>query len=225
MKIFRLLLCFFVSIFVLSAFAQPANRYGYLHKTTDEILEIRRKAINPSPADIAGIASRVCTTLTVLLDKDPNFRKDVERLAADSKNHMDYHRQLADDLIFFLDAFLPEENEYLMQSGVSPYTAGQILSAASLSRNSLREPLPAATVLGNIERLRSQTCEGAKTLAQAQDSQDAQKQRRRTLTKWAYGLGGISLIAADAVFAAPTGGVATASFTLGGVGVGAAIAP
>lgn len=224
MKTLALLLYIVVSILSLNASALPSNRYGYLHKTTDEVLEIRRKAVNPSDSDIAGIASRVCSTLTVLLDKDPNFRKDLERLSADSSKNMNYHRQLADDLIFFIDAFLPEENEYLLKSGVSPYTASQILIAAGMSRNSLREPLPAATVLGNIERLRSQTCEGAKALAQAQENQNAQSQRRRTLTKWALGLGGVSLIAADAVFAVPSGGVATASFTLGGAGVGAAVA-
>lgn len=219
-----LLLCFFVATSSLTSFAQPPDRYAYLHKTTEEILEIRRKAMNPSAADMAGIASRVCQTLTILLDKDPYFRKDIERLSAESTKNMDYHRQLADDLIFFIDAFAPEETEALRKAGVSPYTADQMLIAASLSRNSLREPLPAKTVLGNIERLRSQTCEGAKTIANAQDSQGAQKQRRKTLTKWALGIGGVSLIAADAVFAAPSGGVATASFTLGGAGVGAAIA-
>ena len=201
------------------------SRYGYLHKTVDEILEIQRKGLKPSPGDVAAVASRACNTLTILLDKDPNFRKDIEALASASRKNLVFHRQLADDLAFFMDTFVPQEHEYLLKSGASPGATAEILIAAALSKDSLREPLSAERLLANMEKLRVETCKGAKVLADAKDSEEAQNARRKQIKKWFLGIGGVSLIAADAVFAVPSGGVASASFTLGGAGVSAAIAP
>ncbi|MEC5217059.1 hypothetical protein RCH09_002015 [Actimicrobium sp. GrIS 1.19] len=223
MKSIRMLLLLLLALVAGAAHAQ--SRYGYLHKTVEEILEIQRKAMKPSPADVAAVASRACNTLIILLDKDPNFKKDIEALASASHKNLAFHRQLANDLVFFMDSFAPQEQEYLLKSGASPGASADILIAAALSRDALREPLSAQRLLANIEKLRVETCKGAKILADANDAEEAQQSRRTQIRKWALGLGGLSLIAADAVFAVPSGGVATASFTLGGAGVGAAVAP
>lgn len=205
-----------------AASAQPD--YRYLHQAVDEIHQIQRKALKPTAADVAAVAVRACKTLEILLDKDPTFRRQIETLAADSRQNLNYHRQLADDLLLFIESFVPQEHEYLLRAGVPAGTTSDILIAAALSRAALREPLSAKTLLEQLERLRQETCQGAQVLERAQDSAATTQQRRNAITRWALGLGGVSLIAADAVFAVPSGGVATASFTLGGAGVGAAIA-
>lgn len=217
--------CVFILFALACTSASAQSRYDYLHKSVAEILEIQRRALKPSSADVAAIAVRACNTLNILLDKDPYFRKDVEALAAASPKNIEFHRQLATDLIFFIDVFIPQEREYLLRSGVPAGSTENILIAAALSRDSLREPLSAAVLLGNMEKLRTETCSGAKVLAEAQEKEEAGTKLRRQIAKWSLGLGGLSLIAADAVFAVPSGGVATASFTLGGAGVGAAVAP
>lgn len=219
----RIALLLLLAIIGSETYAQ--SRYGYLQKTVEEILEIQRKALKPSPGEVAAVATRACNTLTILLDKDTSFRKDIEALASASPKNLDFHRQLANDLVFFMDTFVPQEHEYLLKSGASPAATAEILIAAALSKDSLREPLSAERLLANIEKLRVETCKGAKVLADAKDTEDAQKSRRKQIKKWSLGIGGLSLIAADAVFAVPSGGVATASFTLGGAGVGAAVAP
>ena len=83
------------------------SRYSYLHETTNEILQIQRSTVKLTPAESARIANRVCKTLEALL-RDRAFKDDVYKLAELSRKQSDFHQQQADNLVFFLDAFVPD---------------------------------------------------------------------------------------------------------------------
>jgi hypothetical protein len=78
--------------------------------------------------------------------------------------------------------------------------------------------------MNNLIGLRNEACRAVETLAKEQDDEKSSQQRWKRIRRWGLGLGGLSLVAADAVAAVPTSGIATASFTLGGAAVTAALA-
>lgn len=71
-----------------------------------------------TPAETAGVATRVCKTLEALL-RDPSFKRDLHDLADLSKKHSEYHRRLAYDLVFFIGSFVPEETQILRKTELS----------------------------------------------------------------------------------------------------------
>jgi hypothetical protein len=222
----RLLVILASSLCVFAEAVAQAPRPAYIqfNKAVDEIHAILRKTPNPTAKDVAQVAVIGCNALTMLLDKDPQFKADIEAMAAAGAKNQAHHRRLADDLVFFVDSFVDEEHRYLVRSGMSAGSTADILIASALVRSALREPLSARVAYADIEKLRDEVCRGAKRLADAETDRDAYEVRKRKIRRWALGLGGVSLITADALFAIPSGGTASASFTLGGASVGAAIA-
>jgi hypothetical protein len=105
-------------------------------------------------------------------------------------------------------------------AGLSDRAVLQTLSAASLFRDALSTgPRPdAKRILDSINALQSEICSDATAITVKTEGQ----QRRLILMRWAVGLGGLAMIGVDATAAAPTGGLATASFSLGGALAGAA---
>ncbi|GIL06639.1 MAG: hypothetical protein BroJett031_31590 [Betaproteobacteria bacterium] len=221
MKFTQLYFLFCIALSAPLALAQ--SKYSYLHQTTNEILQIDRSSMKMTPGDFASIATRACKTLELLL-KDENFKKDLSDLANAAGSHSTYHKQLTDDLVLFIDSFLRRESDLLKQAGLTPKASSEVLLVASSVRVSLREKPDLSKLIENIERLRTEICRAASAVAKAQDDERAREQRWKTVRRWGLGLAGLSLIGADAIALAPSGGVATASFTLGGVAVGAAIA-
>ncbi|HTD11810.1 MAG TPA: hypothetical protein VK676_07075 [Steroidobacteraceae bacterium] len=207
----------------LGSVAMAQSRYSYLHETTNEILQIQRSTVKLTPGESARIANRVCKTLEALL-RDRGFKDDVYKLAELSRKQSDFHQQLADNLVFFLDAFVPDEASVLRKSNLSPDATTQMLAAASALRESLRTPLSPEQLMNNLIGLRNEACRAVETLAKEQDDEKSSQQRWKRIRRWGLGLGGLSLVAADAVAAVPTSGIATASFTLGGAAVTAALA-
>lgn len=128
MIVFRVLAVFAVLAISIPSIAQ--TKYTYLHQTTDEILQIQRSTMRMTATDATAIATRVCKTLEILR-KDENFAKDVDDLARVSADQSSYHRQLANDLVFFLDAFATEEAEALRKAGLSQNAASQMMAAAA----------------------------------------------------------------------------------------------
>ena len=209
--------------FGMDSLAVAQTRYTYLHETTNEILQIQRSTLKLTPTESASIANRVCKTLTALM-KDSAFKDDVYKLAERSKQQSSYHQQLADDLVFFLDSFVPDEEKILRASNFSPNATTQMLAAASALRGSLREPLSPEQLMNNLNALRNEACAAVDVSLKEQDDERSRQQRWKKIRRWGLGLGGLSLVAADAFAALPSGGIATASFTLGGAAVGAAVA-
>ncbi|THF64175.1 hypothetical protein [Pseudothauera rhizosphaerae] len=197
--------------------------YIQFNKATDEIHTILRKTPKPAPKDMMQISNIACNALRMLLEKEPRFKADIEALAAAGIENQAHHRRLADDVLFFLDSFIEEEHHYLVQSGISPDSSADILIAAALVRSALREPPSANTVYADILKLRDEVCRVARAVTESEADKDAYEARKRTIKRWALGLGGVSLITADALFAVPSGGTASASFAVGGASVGAAI--
>jgi len=176
-----------------------------------------------TPDEAGKIATRACKTLDLLLS-DENFRKDLDALAKATGEHSAYHRQLIDDLVLFIDSFLPQESELLKQAGVSPRASNEILLVASSFRGSLGEKPDLNKIIRNIGTLRKEICSAATSIVKEQDNEKAREQRWKTVKRWGLGLGGLSLIGVDATGLLPSGGMATASFTLGGAAVAAAVA-
>jgi hypothetical protein len=79
-------------------------------------------------------------------------------------------------------------------------------------------------ILNAIQKLETNICEGAATIAKIQEDEKATAERWKLVRKWALGIGGVTLIVADGASSAPSGGAAAASFVLGGAIVGAALA-
>jgi len=215
----------FLAAFALLAVAAPSTaqtKYTYLHQTTNEILQIQRSTMKMTAADAVGIATRVCRTLEILR-KDENFARDVNNLARASTDQASFHRQLADDLVFFLDAFATEESEALWKAGLSQNAALQMMAAASTLRAALRQPTKVDELWRNIDKLRGEVCSAAKTMDKAGEDERSKQHRWRLVRRWGLGLSGLSMIAVDGLSATLTAGVSTASFALGGAAVGAAI--
>jgi len=221
MRLFQHLAFALLACTSLTALGQ--GKYAYLHETTNEILRIQRSAMKLSPSDATNIAVRVCKTLEVLR-KDENFAKDVKELSRAAAEQSAHHRQLADDLVSFLDSFVVEETDALLKARLAPDVVPQITAAAGTLRGALREPTNVEQLHKNIEKLRSEACMAATTLSKAQDDEKSREQRRKTLRRWGLGLGGVSMIAADALGTGLTVGVSTASFALGVAAVDAAVA-
>ncbi len=221
MRLFKTIAFALLACTSLAAFG--AGKYAYLYETTNEILRIQRSAMKMSPADASSIAVRVCKTLE-MLRKDENFVKDINNLARASGEYSAYQRQLADDLVFFLDSFAVEETQALLKAGLAPHAISQIMGVSGALRGALRERTNVDQLTGNIEKLRSEVCAAATTMSKAQDDEKSREQRWKTVRRWGLGLSGVSMIAADALGAGLTVGASTASFTIGGAAVGAAVA-
>jgi hypothetical protein len=203
--------------------ARAQSKYDYLHQTTNEILQIERGSMKMTPEEAGAIATRACKTLERLLG-DPNFAQDVKKLAADTGKHSAYHRKLAGDVMEFVDAFIPEERDALRNANLSPRAVSQIVLLATSVRSSLNDKPDPGKIMSSLDALRKEICAAATAFVKSQDDEKGRQQRLKTIRRWGLGLAGLSLIAADAAATVPSGGVATASFTLGGAAVGAAVA-
>ena len=214
----------FILILALAALPVMAqSKYAYLHQTANELLQIQRSSMKMSAADTTGISTRVCKTLE-RLRKDKNFKKDVEDLAGASRDQSAFHRRLADDLVYFLDSFAIEESEVLEKAGLSSKSAAQMMATAGTLRAALREPLTVDKFLRDFDKLLDEVCRAAITLIKAGEDEKSREQRWRLVRRWGLGVSGVSMILADGLSSVVTVGVSTASFTLGGAAVGAAVA-
>lgn len=200
------------------------EKYRYLIETTNAIYDITSRSVEPKPEELAEIAARSCKALKQLL-VDQEFAADLQAMAKAAPQYKDEHQRMRRDLTLFLDSFLKPESGLMTQAGLSGSAVFQVATAASfLSTQSLGEPVDPAKVLAAIETLHRELCSAAVTLAKSQGEAREKSERNRRWKKRALGMGGVVLIVVDAASSAPTGGLGTASFTLGGAMVGAAIA-
>jgi hypothetical protein len=199
------------------------DKYKYLTETANAIFEIEGRGMVQKPEEVAEVASRACKTLERLL-ADKEFIDDLYRMANATAEHVEYHRQLRRDLGLFVDSFLRPENELLKKAGLTDDAANHISWSASFLHDSLGEKPDPKRILDAMDKLRADICSGAATMAKGQDDAKARVQGRKRIKKWALGIGGVTLIVVDSATSAASGGLATASFTLGGAFVGAAVA-
>jgi hypothetical protein len=192
----------------------PEDRYAYLHQTTNEVLSLRRSEPRISAKEAVEIAHRICETLQ-RLEKDPNFRKDLEGIAKPSKERTEYHQQLANDLDSFLSSFVPDEIVVLKKANLKEDATTQAIIAAAAARESLREPKNPDDVMKALARFRDDVCRSRDAMLKESDDKVASEKRWKKVKRWGLGLAGLSTVAADIVFAAPTGGVAAASISVG----------
>lgn len=199
-----------------SPYAAAQSKYGYLYDTTAEILRIDRETMVLSADDIDRIATRACKTLGHLL-KDPNFRNDIQSLHRASETQTEYSRRLSEDLLFFVDSFIPEERKWLHVAGITDEVViNRILIVASALRGSLRETQSQQSIMENVDRLRQEVCLAAERAATGRADERAKKYRRAQIKRWGIGFAGVTLIAVDALALGPSSGVAAASFLIGG---------
>ena len=78
--------------------------------------------------------------------------------------------------------------------------------------------------LRDFDKLLAEVCLSANKLIKAGEDEKSREQRWRLVRRWGLGVSGLSMIAADGLSSVVTAGVSTASFTLGGAAVGAAVA-
>lgn len=206
---------------LVSPAASAAHPYSYLIETTNEVLAIKRRSMHMSPEDARDIATRMCKTLQ-MLNQDPRFAADVDRLAKVSIHSSASNEQLADNLSIFATAFGPDEAKALRDAGVDEDATIQLLMAAGAMRASLRKPLDPEELHTNIRRLTGEVCKAATTATDTIDDQRASQKRWRRIRRWGIGIGGLSLIGIDATATTLSAGASTASFALGGALVGAA---
>jgi hypothetical protein len=203
--------------------AWSESKYQYLADTANAIYELESRSAELKPEQVAEIAARACKTLERLL-ADKQFTDDLYRMDKLRPKDAIYHRQLRQDLASFVDSFLRPEAELLKQAGLSDEAAKHILWSAAFFRDSLTEKPDPKRILDALDRLRIEICSAATTIATDQDDAKKRAQYQKQLKKWALGIGGVLLIGVDAAAEAPSAGLATASFTLGGAMVGGAVA-
>jgi hypothetical protein len=223
----------FFTVVLSIAFAAPAwsqqrgerfEKYRYLIETTNAIYDITSRSVEPKPAELAEIAARSCNALKQLL-ADNDFNADLQAMAKAAPEHKEEHEHMRRDLTLFLDSFLKPESGLMAQAGLSGSAVFQVATAASfLSTQALGEPMDPQKVLAAIETLHRELCSAAVTLTKSQEEAREKSENHRRWKKRALGMGGVVLIVVDAASSAPTGGLGTASFTLGGAMVGAAVA-
>ena len=182
----------------------PADRYAYIHEATNEVFGVRRSEPRISAKDAAAIAHRICETLQ-RLEKDPNFRKDVEGIAKPSEERTDYHQELANNLDTFLSSFVPDEIVVLKKTNLREDVATQAMAAAAAVRQTLREPKNADDVMKALAKFRDDVCRSRDAMLKESDDKVAGEKRWKKVKRWGLGLAGLSVVTADIVFAAPTG--------------------
>lgn len=196
--------------------AAAQERYPYLVKATNRLLEVHARAPEVKIADVSAVASEGCYALGLLL-KDDAFQADLRRWARDTED--DAREAFTRDVTLFVDAFLTPESRLLRQAGYSEGAVQQLLVTAALFRSAAVGRVNPDQLMGSLARLRDDVCAGAETLRKQADRAQAVIALRR----WALGLGGAAMVAADAAAAAPTAGVAAASISIGGAAVSAVL--
>jgi len=193
------------------------SKYQYLEDTANAIFDLESRSMEPTAEQINEIASRACKTLQRLL-RDKAFADDLYRLEKASLQSREFNR-LRRDLTQFAE-FLSAEASLMKKAGLSDRAILETLSAASLFRDALGPGArpDAKRILDSINSLQGEICSDATTMTEKLTAQ----QRRLILARWAVGLGGLAMIGVDATATVPTGGLATASFALGGALAGAA---
>lgn len=193
---------------------RPEDRYAYLHETTNEVFSVRRSEPRISAKEAVEIAHRICETLR-RLQKDPNFSRDVEGIAKPSKERTAYHQKLANDLDTFMSSFVPDEIVVLKRAKLKEDATTQAIIAAAAVRETLREPKNPDDVMKAVARFRDDVCQSRDAMLKESDDKIASEKRWKKVKRWGLGLAGLSVVTADIVFAAPTGGVAAASISVG----------
>jgi hypothetical protein len=196
--------------------SSPANReavprasYAALSAATNKLMSIGLKA-NPSTDEVREALEAACKALG-LVATDPSLMTDLERL---SKSRLLITFELKtrkENLGLFLDTFAHEERDALTKAGLDSQAADRLLSAAVSFRQSLDKPFVAKTMLSAIKELQSQICAAAKSAASAKEAAET----RAALRVWAYRLGGVAIIGADAAAALSGSIVATMSAAIG----------
>lgn len=195
---------------------EPIDKYRYLIDATNKIYDLTQRSVEPEPKERAEIAARACNALKELLG-DMDFIADLQRMAKATPEHKEQHTRMRRDLVSFLDAFLKPEAGLLSKAGLSGAAVFEVSSAASfLSGQALGQQPDPDKILAAIGTLRKDICAAAVTLAQAQKDELGNIERNRRWKKLALGMGGVVVIIVDAKSAVPTGGLATASFVIGG---------
>lgn len=202
---------------------RPRSDYQYLTDTANAIYDLATRSMDLKPEEVAEITARACKTLDRLLG-DKNFINDVYRMEKSAAKDTEYHNRMRRDLDYFIESFAKPEAGVLKNAGLSEEAIKQMLWSAAYLHDSLDTKPDSKRILDALDRLRKDICSAARTLTKDQNDERTKTSRKKRITKWALGLGGAAMIAADTVAEVPSGGLAMASFTLGGTMVGAAIA-
>jgi len=221
MKPITLLVIATVLSVAVAAYAEP--KYQYLTEAAKAIYDIESRTMKPTPQDTAQIATIACKALERLI-RDKEFRDDLYRMADYKSKDAEIHKGMRRDLRTFMDSFLRPESDLLKKAGLSDEQATHILLSAAFFHDALDAKPDPKRILDALDRLRKDTCEVATEKAKIQEDEKQKDMRHKRIKKWSLGIAGALLIALDATAEAPSAGLATASFTLGGAMVGGAVA-
>ena len=200
------LICGLLTFSTVAAQAQSPDKYRYLVDATNRMMAINARATPGDPKELSQAAAQACSALGVLV-KDDAFRSDLNKWGGDgfAEQRLAFKR----DFGLFVSAFLFPEREVLRRAGLSEDSVAQMLWTADYFQATLDRKVDPNKILGDLERLRSQICDGAAKLSEAARRQDS------SFRSWTFGLGAVTLIVFDVVAATPSGGVATASIAVG----------
>ena len=191
--------------------AQVPHRYGYLINATNEMGKVVGQSRAPDRAALLNVTSQACTVLARLLD-DKNFHKDVNEAMARSQPTRQARASLKRELDQFASAFLLVEEKWLLEAGLKPAVARQILWSAATFQREIDAVVDNEPLMHSVGKLKQDVCDGANRL---QKEEDAAK-RWAMVRKWSYRIGGVSLIVVDLPLTTTPAGV-------GSVAIGAAI--
>lgn len=223
MKNFILLLfLFFMTTQGYSQDQKNMDKYSYLIKTTNAIFEIHSKSMDLDEEQLIEITARACNTLK-RLQNDPNFKQDLEKMVSLLPDYQDQQKELSRNLTQFLDSFLRPEIELLQEAGLSETAIIIISNSQSYLHESLNETVTPEEILASLDELQNEICTAAEDLNEAREERINKKRMWGNITRWAKGIGGLSVIVINAGGSVPTGTLSTASFTLGGVLLGSAM--
>ena len=192
--------------------AWAASKYQYVVDATNRIIELSSQSMSPSADVLAKASAEACHALTGLL-KDPEFRKDLDKMDQRAPKTHEERAKLKRDLALFVGAFLRTEEEALKKAGLKKEAVKQILWSAGMLQEALDDELDLTRIITAIDKFRVEVCEAAKGIEQAQE----ETKRRGILRKWAFRIGGVALIVVDLTAAALTSPVAVGSVAIGTV--------
>ena len=216
MALKRVLLSFALIISLATVFAQEGDhRYEYLVDAANELFDIQLDNVDLNADQMLKITATSCVAMR-RLQKDSNFPKDLDRLYKQLDDYQRTHRALRDDLTQFMDAFLLPETAALKSAGLTDTAISHISAAIGYVHGALGERTDPTLILNAIEGLTEEVCTANAKLKRDKEVEKDKTERRRTVMRWTMGIGGAAVLVADALGTAPSVGVATASYQIGG---------
>lgn len=197
------------------ASAQSKHEFGYLVDATNKIYAIQSQNSNLSKEQLREIASTACTALR-RLEADSSFQRTVVELERLQASNRDRNMALIGDLNAFFGSFLLEEIELLRKAELSEASVVSIASSMSFMNNALERYIEPSSVFETLDKLRGEVCGASENLNDLIREAEETASRWRLAWRWARGIGGAVVIGVDGAAMAPTAGIASASYTIGG---------